>query len=92
LVAAARADHPDTQALDILDCGHGSGAAMGALRSGVCRLVLWREAPGWTSVASIAERQGGFVLADAPPALDLAHRNASRRLKTWLGRSDASGT
>src|ERR1700733_765706 len=53
MVAAARADFPDLQALDILDCADASGAAMGALRSGLCRLVLWPEAPGWARVAEI---------------------------------------
>jgi hypothetical protein len=57
---------------------------MAALRIGVCRLVLWPEAPGWNAVAEIAERQGGCVLAAAPPALDLAQRGAARRLEAWL--------
>ena len=50
---------------------------MGALRSGVCRLVLWPEAPGWQAVAAIAKREGGFVLRQAPEALDMAARNAT---------------
>jgi hypothetical protein len=50
----------------------------------VCRLVLWPDAPGWDRVAAIAERQGGFVLLRAPAALDLAQRNAIRRLHGWL--------
>ena len=49
--------------------------------------VLWPNAPGWHGVASIAKRQGGFVLSDAPPALDLAQRNAVRRLRAWLETS-----
>jgi hypothetical protein len=84
VVAAARACCPETEATDILDCADASGMAMGALRSGVCRLVLWPDAPGWSGVATIAERQGGFVLRQAPAALDLAHRNAIRRLHVWL--------
>jgi hypothetical protein len=84
-VAAARAAFPGTEATDILDCADASGLAMGALRSGVPRLVLWPRAPGWDGVASIAQRQGGFVLRQAPPALDLAYRNANRRLHGWLG-------
>jgi hypothetical protein len=91
IVAAARGAYPDTPATDILDCADASGMAMGALRSGVCRLVLWPDAPGWESVAAIAERQGGFVLRRAPAALDLAQRNAVRRLHGWLRepRSDS---
>ena len=92
VVAAARADFPHVEALDVLDCADASGAAMGALRSGLCRLVLWPEAPGWASVAEIAARQGGFVLTEAPAALDLSHRNAFRRLHGWLRESGGSGT
>jgi hypothetical protein len=87
IVAAARAGYPETEATDVLDCADASGMAMGALRSLVCRLVLWPEAPGWAGVAAIAERQGGFVLARAPLALDMAERNAVRRLHAWLGGS-----
>jgi hypothetical protein len=84
VVAAGRAAWPGTTAVDILDCADASGLAMGALRSGVNRLVLWPEAPGWDGVAAIAARQGGFVLKQAPAALDLASRNATRRLDVWL--------
>ena len=84
MIAAARARHPHTESIDILDCGDASGMAMGALRSGVFRLVLRPDAPGWHAVAAIAERQGGFVLPLPPVALDLAGRNAKRRLHGWL--------
>jgi hypothetical protein len=84
IVVLARATHERTEVIDILDCADASGSAMGALRSGVCRLVLWRTASGWDGVAAIAERQGGFVLPQAPRALDLAKRNAVRRLGEWL--------
>jgi len=84
MMTAARADHARAEAIDILDCADASGMAMAALRSDVCRLVLWPEAPGWQAVAAIAERQGGFVLSEAPAALDMAERNASRRLHDWL--------
>jgi hypothetical protein len=92
VVVAARAGFPRTETVDILDCANASGMAMGALRSGVCRLVLWPDAHGWAGVAAIAERQGGFVLAQAPAALDLAHRNAIRRLDGWLRASGAFRT
>lgn len=87
IVAAARTEYPDTKATDVLDCADASGMAMGALRSGVCRLVLWPSAPGWDGVAAIAERQGGFVVSQAPLALDLAQRNAIRQLAAWLRNS-----
>jgi hypothetical protein len=91
LVTTARAASPHVEVLDVLDCADASGAAMGALRSGVCRLVLWREAPGWDAIAAIAAQHGGFVLARAPAALDLGARNAIRRLPAWLGESSLSG-
>ncbi|HEX4369471.1 MAG TPA: hypothetical protein VH023_21730 [Rhodopila sp.] len=84
IVAAARSACPETEATDILDCADASGMAMGALRSGVCRLVLWPDAPGWDKVVAIAARQNGFVMPQAPAALDLAQRNAIRRLHEWL--------
>jgi hypothetical protein len=84
LVAIARADFPGTEAMDILDCADASGLALGALRNGVVQLVLWPEAPGWASVASVARRQGGFLLTDAPAALNLACPGAKRRLCAWL--------
>ena len=92
MVAAARAVFPGTEATNILDCADASGMAMGSLRSGICRLVLWPQAPGWASVVAVAERQGGFVLSAAPAALDLANRNAVRRLEGWLREPTAPGT
>ena len=90
-VAEARARCPDTPAADVLDCADASGLAMGALRDGVCRLVLWPDATNWAAVAVIAARQGGFVLPHAPPALDMSQRNAGRRLHGWLRGSAVSG-
>ena len=88
IIAAACAGCPNTSVIDILNCADASGMAMGALRSEVFRLVLWPEAPGWAGVAAIAQREGGFVLPRAPEALDLAQRNAIRRLHAWLRVSD----
>jgi hypothetical protein len=84
MVALARVGYQHTPALDILDCADASGLAIGALRSGVCRLVLWSDAPGWGAVAAIAKGRGGFVLSEAPAALDLAQRDALRHLDAWL--------
>ena len=91
LAAAARLAYPATPALDILDCADASGMAMGALRCGVSRLVLWPDAPGRDAVAAIAQEQGGFVLPHAPPALNLARRNAHRRLHAWLRNTGRFG-
>jgi hypothetical protein len=89
MVAAAQAETPNTMAIDVLDCADASGMAMSALRSGVHRLVLWPEAAGWKAVAAIAERQGGFIVTQAPAALDLSQRSAIRRLHAWLLDSTA---
>jgi hypothetical protein len=95
IVVLARATHERTEVIDILDCADASGSAMGALRSGVCRLVLWRTASGWDGVAAIAERQGGFGTSSIglgkaecrPPAGRMvARRRAPRRMTStpWL--------
>jgi hypothetical protein len=91
IVAAARAANPNTEAMDILDCADASGMAMGALRSGLCRLILWPEAPGWDAVAAVAEQAGGFILTESPPALDLSRRNAIRQIHSWLRVPNAPG-
>jgi hypothetical protein len=75
---------PDNAIMDILDCADGSGQAMAALRAGVRHLVLWREAPGWNAAAEIAAKQGGCLMATAPASLDMAHKDAHRRLDAWL--------
>jgi hypothetical protein len=67
VVEQARADHPNTACVDILDCADGTGQALAALRIGVTRLVLWPSAPGREAAVAIAEANGGFVLAEAPP-------------------------
>ncbi|HEY8288652.1 MAG TPA: hypothetical protein VIG49_05245 [Acetobacteraceae bacterium] len=84
VVARAAAEFPAADCADILDCADGSGQAMAALRIGLCRLVLWPGAPGWDAVASIAADRGGFILTEAPPALDLGHEPARRQLHDWL--------
>jgi hypothetical protein len=76
---------------DILDCGDGAGQALAALRIGQRLLVLSPGASGWDAVAAIAAGQGGEVLRQAPPALDLAQRGATRRLPLWLGMPTAPG-
>ncbi len=84
VVAQADAEYPAVPMIDILDCADGSGQALAALRVGVGRLVLWRNAPGWDSVEQIALRQAGFVLPEAPAALDMAAHGAMRQLPVWL--------
>jgi hypothetical protein len=84
LIAAARALHPATPALDILDCGAAPGHAMAALRVGQRLLLLDPACPAFAAVADAAATWGAHVLANRPPALDLAERGAERRLRRWL--------
>ena len=72
LIAAAREEFPDRTWNDVLDCADASGQALAAIRTGVVRLVLWPEAPGWAAIEAMSRRQGGFVLPQAPPLLPLA--------------------
>jgi hypothetical protein len=84
LVALAHAEHPWLDLPDILDCGDGSGQAMAALRIGQRALVLTSLAPGRAAVAAAAAELGRVVLDVRPPALDMADRDAGRRLHAWL--------
>jgi hypothetical protein len=84
VIGRARGEHPSVPIDDILDCADAPGLALGALRIGQCRLVLSPTSPGWQSVAAIAASLGGEVLTSRPPALDMADRNAARRLHDWL--------
>jgi hypothetical protein len=84
LVAAARALHPATPALDVLDCGAAPGHAMAALRVGQRLLRLDPACPAFAAVAAAAAGWGAHVLAERPPALDLGGRGAGWRLAGWL--------
>lgn len=84
LIAAARAAHPATPALDILDCGAAPGHAMAALRVGQRLLVLDPACPAYPRVAAAAATLGAHVLPARPPALDLGAPGARRRLAGWL--------
>jgi hypothetical protein len=88
LLRAARASAPKTVVADVFDCADSSGMAMGAIRSGIFRLIVWPGASGRDAVAAIAEREGGFVLKQAPIALDLGQRNTIRQLHAWLVRPE----
>lgn len=84
LMAAARAAHPATPCHDILDCGDAPGHAVAALRAGCRAVVLEPACPAFAAVAGAAASHGALVLAQAPPALDLAQRGALRGLAAWL--------
>ena len=85
LIEQARAAHPGIPIDDILDCADAPG-----LRA---RRAAHRPAPdragpaaaaGWSAVAAVAASLGGEVLTSRPPALDMAERDAARRLHDWL--------
>jgi hypothetical protein len=84
IVAAARAAHPATPACDVLDCADAAGQAMAALRAGQRRLILDPACPAFATVRAAAAALGAIVLAERPPALDLAEPEARRRLARWL--------
>jgi hypothetical protein len=79
VIEEARAAHPGVPCDDILDCADATGQALAALRIGLCRLVLWPEAPGRDAVVAIAEEMGGFVLPAAPLAAPVSAGRGRRR-------------
>jgi hypothetical protein len=91
MIARATAAYPDVPCDNILDCADASGLALGALRIGQRRIILHPSAPGWAQVAAIAASLRRVVLAERPPALDMAQRGASRRLHDWLRPPAAPG-
>lgn len=84
LIAAARTDYPHLAIDDVLDCADASGQALAALRIGVRHLILAPSAPGRDRIAAIVAAQGGCLLAQRPPALDLAEPASRRRLCAWI--------
>ncbi len=91
VIERARGEYPGVSIDDILDCADAPGLALGALRIGQRWLVLSPTSPCWQSVATIAASLGGEVLGSRPPALDMADRNAARRLHDWLHVRTAPG-
>jgi hypothetical protein len=79
LIAAAETDQPA-----FLDCADAPGRAVEALKLGLRGVILTCEPELFAAVTGIAQAQGAVLLATAPPALDLAARNAERRLDAWL--------
>ena len=84
LTEAARAEFPAVPIADLLDCGDASGQALAAVRIGLRRLILWPDAPGRAKVAAIVADLDGVLLAERPPALDLADPANRRRIQEWV--------
>ncbi len=87
LVTRARAAHPGTPCVDVLDCGDAPGRAMAAIRAGQAALVLDPACPAFARVAALAT-----VLSGRPAALDLGQRGARRLLRDWLSASREDDT
>jgi hypothetical protein len=86
LIAAAHAEHPHPAFTDILDCADSPGRAAEAIREGQRQVVLVGTPRLLLErVEALAAECGAVVLAEAPPALDLAQPGARRRLAGWLG-------
>ena len=90
LIRDARARHGAQIAADILDCADAAGLALAALRLGQMSLILDPACPAFPSVAGAAATLGATVQTSRPPALDLAARNADRRLESWLAQRDSA--
>jgi hypothetical protein len=88
LTTAARNEFPQVRIADFFDCADASGQALAAVRVGLRHLILSVDAPGRQHVSAIIAGLGGVVLAERPPALDLAEPANRRRLHDWVeGRS-----
>jgi hypothetical protein len=84
MTAAARAEFPHVATADFLDCADASGHALAALRIGLRHLILSPDAPGRHRVAAIVAGLEGVLLAERPPAIDLADPANRRRLHEWV--------
>lgn len=81
--------HSVSAVSDILDCADAPGQAMAALRIGQ-RVLILDPGPAFAAVRAAAETLGARVLAERPPALDLAEPGAQRRLRAWLQGDSAT--
>ncbi len=88
LIRLANQEFPAAAVQNALDCADAAGMALAAIRIGLRTLVLYADAPGFASVAAIADQQGVRLLTSRPPALDLSVRGAARRLESWLTAPD----
>jgi hypothetical protein len=71
-------------ACDLLDCGASAGRAMEALRIGLRGLILSPECPQFGAVLARAAPLAARLEPERPDALDLAEKNAVRRLADWF--------
>lgn len=84
LMAGLQPQMATTDASDLLDCGSSAGRAMEALRIGLRQLILDSGCPQQAAVLARGTALDATIELARPPALDLADRNAGRRLAEWL--------
>ncbi len=84
MTRAARAAHAAVAGRDILDCADEAGIAVEALRAGIRAIVFEGGKAQAERLAAIAKALGAEVLQSRPPALDLSHASAARRIEAWL--------
>jgi hypothetical protein len=80
LIAASETEYPS-----LLDCADAPGRAVESLKMGLKGIVLGCEPPLFAAVTELAALYGALVLAQAPPAVNLADHGAERKLAAWLG-------
>lgn len=90
LIRLAHARHGALIAADILDCADAPGLALAALRLGQMSLILDPACLAFPSVAAAAVTLGAHLRTIRPAALDLAEKNADRRLAAWLSQGDSA--
>ena len=84
VIAAARAEFPESDLPDVLDCADAPGRALEALSLG-CRIIVLQPGPAFADIAGRAAAQGAVLLPQSPTALDLDERGSLRRLDAWIG-------
>lgn len=97
LVDAARATEPGADFTAVLDCGNDAGAAQGAIRAGIQRIIFIGRADVAVRLAAIATAAGSQLLTERPEAaLDLGRwffadsATLRRRCAETLGAANGS--
>ena len=88
LIAAARAEFPEAEAVAVLDCGREAGTTLAALRHGFKRVRFTGEAAALQSLREIAQALGAEIeTGEAPTALDLqGERDPESAARDYLQR------
>ena len=85
MIAEARAEFPDVDAIAVLDCGRHAGFALAALRAGIERVRVDLPATTRAKLADLAAQMGATLDDDDAPVFDpLACENPAEGCRTWL--------